>query len=240
MSDIYEVLLKTDSGDTLYSILDKAQKEKADSLALTVADLVNADAQQDEKISALESAANKLSESNTNTSATLADHDERITKAQNTADSNGQKYSALSAAVDSNTQKIADEIERAKDVEGALDQLATTDKDSLVAAINWVLTKANKGIENVGALTNLTTEEKTDAVSAINELVTAIAALTTRVDALETAVSKVQTKTVTPTFETQEILPDDDYNALSSVTVNAIPITESDNSSGGKTLTIGE
>ena len=170
MSDIYEVLLKTDSGDTVYSLLDKAQKEKADALVLKVADLENADAEQDEKISALESATSKLSEGDTNTSATLADHDERITKAQNTADSNGQKYSALSAVVESNTQKIADEIERAKDVEGALDQLETTDKDSLVAAINWVLTKANKGLENVGTLADLTTEEKTDLVSALNEV----------------------------------------------------------------------
>ena len=170
MSDIYEVLLKNDSGDTLYSILDKAQKEKADSLALTVADLVNADAQQDEKIAALESAASKFTESDTKTSETLTDHDERITKAQSTADSNTNKYSALSAVVESNAQKLENEIERAKDVEGALDQLETTDKDSLVAAINWVLTKANKGLENVGTLASLTTEEKTDLVSALNEL----------------------------------------------------------------------
>lgn len=50
---------------------------------------------------------------------------------------------------------------------------------------------------------------------------------------------KAQAKTVTPTFSPQEILPDDGYNALSSVTVNAIPVTETDNSAGGKTLTIG-
>ena len=170
MSDIYEVLLKNDSGDTLYSILDKAQKEKADSMALTVADLVNADAQQNEKIAALESAASKFTESDTKTSETLTDHDERITKAQSTADSNTNKYLALSAVVESNAQKLENEIERAKDVEGALDQLETTDKDSLVAAINWVLTKANKGLENVGTLASLTTEEKTDLVSALNEL----------------------------------------------------------------------
>lgn len=170
MSDIYEVLLKNDGGGTLYSILDKAQKEKADSMALTVADLVNADAQQDEKIAALESAASKFTESDTKTSETLTDHDERITKAQNTADSNTNKYLALSAVVESNAQKLENEIERAKDVEGALDQLETTDKDSLVAAINWVLTKANKGLENVGTLASLTTEEKTDLVSALNEL----------------------------------------------------------------------
>lgn len=50
---------------------------------------------------------------------------------------------------------------------------------------------------------------------------------------------KAQTKTVTPTFASQEVLPDDGYNVLSSVTVSAIPVTETDNTYGGKTLTIG-
>lgn len=50
---------------------------------------------------------------------------------------------------------------------------------------------------------------------------------------------KAQSKTVTPSFSAQEITPDTGYNALSSVTVNAIPVTETDNSYGGKTLTIG-
>lgn len=48
-----------------------------------------------------------------------------------------------------------------------------------------------------------------------------------------------QSKTVTPSFSAQEVLPDEGYNCLSSVTVNAIPMTETDNSAGGKTLTIG-
>lgn len=50
---------------------------------------------------------------------------------------------------------------------------------------------------------------------------------------------KAQAKTVTPSFSSQEVLPDADYNALSSVTVNAIPVTETDNAYGGKTLKIG-
>lgn len=48
-----------------------------------------------------------------------------------------------------------------------------------------------------------------------------------------------QTKTVTPTFSSQEVLPDDDYNCLASVTVNAIPITYTDNAQGGQTLKVG-
>lgn len=50
---------------------------------------------------------------------------------------------------------------------------------------------------------------------------------------------KPQAKTVTPTFAQQEILPDEDYNCLSSVTVNAIPVSETDNEAGGVTLTVG-
>lgn len=51
--------------------------------------------------------------------------------------------------------------------------------------------------------------------------------------------AKPQSKTVTPTTTAQEILPDTGYNYLSSVTVNAIPYTESENTAGGITVTIG-
>ena len=51
--------------------------------------------------------------------------------------------------------------------------------------------------------------------------------------------SKPQAKEVTPTSSEQTILPDSDYNCLSQVKVNAIPYTESANSAGGTTVTIG-
>ena len=50
---------------------------------------------------------------------------------------------------------------------------------------------------------------------------------------------KAQSKTVTPSTASQTVLPDDGYTHLSQVTVNAIPYVESDNSAGGKTVTIG-
>ena len=48
-----------------------------------------------------------------------------------------------------------------------------------------------------------------------------------------------QTKTVTPTLEKQEIVPDAGYNYMSQVTVNAIPVTRTTNDKGGVTVRIG-
>lgn len=48
-----------------------------------------------------------------------------------------------------------------------------------------------------------------------------------------------QSRTVTPNFTTQTITPETGYNYLSQVSVSPIPVTETDNSAGGVTLTIG-
>lgn len=53
------------------------------------------------------------------------------------------------------------------------------------------------------------------------------------------AVSAQANKDVTPTMEQQIITPDADYDYLAQVTVAAIPVTETENSAGGVTLTIG-
>lgn len=48
-----------------------------------------------------------------------------------------------------------------------------------------------------------------------------------------------ESPTATPTFATQTITPSTGFNYLAQVTINPIPMTETDNSAGGKTLTIG-
>lgn len=50
---------------------------------------------------------------------------------------------------------------------------------------------------------------------------------------------KAQSKSVTPSASEQTVLPDTGFNYLTQVTVAAIPYVESDNSAGGKTVTIG-
>lgn len=52
--------------------------------------------------------------------------------------------------------------------------------------------------------------------------------------------AKPQSKTVTPSFSQQVIAPDSpEYNYLSQVTVEAIPVKYADNPQGGQTVTIG-
>ena len=49
----------------------------------------------------------------------------------------------------------------------------------------------------------------------------------------------LQSKSVTPSFTAQTVTADTGYDALSQVSVAAIPYSETDNAQGGKTVTIG-
>ncbi len=48
-----------------------------------------------------------------------------------------------------------------------------------------------------------------------------------------------QSKEVTPSMSAQTITPDSGYNYLAQVVVKEIPVVETDNAAGGKTVTIG-
>lgn len=51
--------------------------------------------------------------------------------------------------------------------------------------------------------------------------------------------AQLQSKTVTPSKTEQTVQPDEGYDGLASVVVEAIPYTETENAAGGKTVTIG-
>lgn len=171
MGKIDTIELQIDGVKTEFLIMDKETALALSDAVSKLRDLIDINTKQGESIKAIQEAIDKINQKDAETDKTLKSHDERITAANGTADSAVSKFNAISKVVGDNTQKITDEVQRAKDVEGHLDQLTTTPKDNLVAAINWVLTKADKGLENVGTLTELTTVEKTDLVKAVNEVV---------------------------------------------------------------------
>ena len=239
MAKINQIEATIDGEKKQFYLEDKDTTESLAALKLKVSTLDNTQTTQNETIQSIEGSVKKLTNANTETEATLTDYDERITKAQNTADSNAQKYSALSAVVDSNTQKISDEIERAKAVEGERDQLTASDNETLVAAINWVQTRAEKAIENVGTLSDLTTSEKTDIVLAINELVAGVTKLQSWVNAyvLDTDVTSDGTNPVTgKAIKTAITKAVDKVSATMQTTADALYATDENISAKVATL----
>ena len=192
MAKIDTIWIKVNGVKTAFLIMDKETALSLVDATARLAVLAKNDTAQNESIANVQDAIKKISQKDVETDQTLKSHDERITTASETANSAVSKFNALSKVVGDNTQKITNEVERAKDIEGHLDQLATTPKDNLVAAINWVLTKADKGLENVGTLTDLTTTEKTDLVKAVNEVVKNLASTDKKA---EDAVKKVENVT---------------------------------------------
>lgn len=192
MAKIDTIQIEVNGVKTEFLIMDKETAQSLVDATAKIIVLAKNDTAQDESIVSIQEAIKKISQKDTEIDQTLSEHDGRITTANETADSAVSKFNALSKVVGDNTQKIKDEAQRAKDVEGHLDQLATTPKDNLVTAINWVLTKADKGLENVGTLTELTTAEKTDLVKAVNEVVKNLASTDKKA---EDAVKKVENVT---------------------------------------------
>ncbi len=109
------------------------------------------------------------------------------------------------------------------------------------AQTSTITTKAQEvGIQNgyhdgSGTVSIDSTEQAKIIAGNIKDGVTILGVLGTYTGAGVTS----QTKSATPTWSAQTILPDSGYDYLSEVDVAAIPYVETDNAAGGKTVTIG-
>ena len=104
-----------------------------------------------------------------------------------------------------------------------------------ISTVNGAVTIPQGYHDGSGKVQILATEQAKLIASNIKKGITILGVTGT----LESSSSvKVQAKTVTPSTSAQTVLPDGGYDYLSQVTVNAIPYVETDNSAGGKTVTI--
>lgn len=239
MAKIEQIELVQDGQRQQYYLSDVDTSIAVAAMQTRLNTLIDSNSDQNTTLATLTEAVMKLTNANTETEATLTDYDERITKAENSAESASSKYASLSVSVGSNAQKIADEIERAKAVEGERDQLTASDNETLVSAINWVQTRAEKAIENVGTLSDLTTSEKTDVVLAINELVAGVTKLQSWVDAyvLDTDVTSDGTNPVTgKAIKTAITKAVDKVSATMQTTADALYATDENISAKVTTL----
>lgn len=229
MAKIEQIELVQDGQRQQYYLSDVDTSIAVAAMQTRLNTLIDSNSDQNTTLATLTEAVKKLTNANTETEATLTDYDERITKAENSAESASSKYASLSVSVDSNAQKIVDEVERAKAVEGERDQLTAKDNDNLVTAINWVQTRAEKAIETVGTLSDLTTSEKTDIVLAINELATGVTKLQSWVNAyvLDTEVTSDGTNPVTgKAIKTAIVKAVDKVSATMQTTADALYATD--------------
>lgn len=109
------------------------------------------------------------------------------------------------------------------------------------AQTSTITTKAQEvGIQNgyhdgSGTVSIDSTEQAKIIAGNIKDGITILGVLGTYTGAGVTS----QTKSATPTWTAQTILPDSGYDYLAEVDVAAIPYVETDNAAGGKTVTIG-
>lgn len=104
-----------------------------------------------------------------------------------------------------------------------------------ISGVNDEISIAQGFHDGSGKVTILNTEKAKLIASNIKQGITILGVTGT----LEPSSSvTVHAKTVTPQKTQQVVTPDSGYDYLSQVTVNAIPYVETDNSAGGKTVTI--
>ena len=134
----------------------------------------------------------------------------------------------LVGAINELQQEILDTIDSIDLMVGDLDSLNTTDKDSVVDAINEVVASVSTVNGNVGDLGTLDTTEQSDAVGAINEVageVGDISALSTTekgsaVGAINEVVTSVATKAIPSNIPVTNL--ETNHGRFSAETVRAL------------------
>lgn len=110
--------------------------------------------------------------------------------------------------------------ELATDVKvGSLNSLTTTDKDSVVDAINEVVIDVSAASAKVGTLASLTTTAKSNVVVAINEVVTSIAGFASKTGAETLTNKKLTTPVIDDTDAGVTLTSADQTNAAATVTI---------------------
>ena len=104
-----------------------------------------------------------------------------------------------------------------------------------ISEVNEEVSVAQGYHDGSGKVSILETEKAKLIASNIKQGITILGVTGTREPS---SAIKVHAKTVTPKTTQQTILPDEGYDYLAQVTVNPIPYVETDNSAGGKTVTI--
>jgi hypothetical protein len=120
-------------------------------------------------------------------------------------------------------------------VTGTMPENSTTTTE--ITTANQVVTVA-KGYHTGGDTISISSVDQANIIASNIKKNVTILGVTGTVE--EGTKINAQSKTVSPTFAAQEVTPDEDYNALSSVTVKSIPVSEEVNDYGGETLIIGE
>lgn len=106
----------------------------------------------------------------------------------------------------------------------------------LITTVDGVYT-IPQGYHDGSGTVQITPTEKAKIIPANIRQGVEVLGVTGTMSALEGV--KAQALTVTPSTAQQVVLPESGYNYISQVTVAAIPYVETDNASGGTTVTIG-
>lgn len=160
MSNVTKVIVSdADGNKTAYDIRDQETAEKVTRLLTHISSIQASLDRSAATEEALKESVAKTQKAVETVDSSLNDLDSRVTSVETKETSLEKKHSALDLTVQNVQESLTEEIARAKTVEGERENLTASSKDTLVDAINWVQTRAEKAIEDVSAIGDATTSE---------------------------------------------------------------------------------